>query len=153
MDTVDKATRSRMMSAIHSRDTRPELLVRRFLWHSGWRFRVCDKRIPGKPDIVVPRAHALVEIRGCFWHLHGWAWNGQKLVHEALCEDARAPKSNRAFWNAKFGTNVQRDARHERLWNKQGWNVAVVWTCGLAPGRRDETLAWLDRTLAAWADG
>ena len=151
MDTVDTATRSRMMAAIRSRDTRPELLVRRHLWAAGWRYRVCDRRIPGKPDIVVPRARALVEIRGCFWHRHGWQWDGRKLVHETLCDAATTPKSNRAFWNAKFRANVRRDAAHEVLWHDLGWNVAIVWTCGLTPDRLTGTLDWLTRTLGEWA--
>ena len=66
-----------MMAAIRSRDTKPELVVRKFLWARGWRFRVCDGKIPGHPDVVVPRARTLVEVRGCFWHRHGWAWAGR----------------------------------------------------------------------------
>jgi len=150
MDTLDKQTRSRVMAAIHSRDTAPELLVRRFLWRAGWRYRVCDGRIPGRPDVVVPRAHALVEVRGCFWHRHGWAWERGRLVHRECCPGATAPKSNRAFWNAKFRANVRRDALHERLWSDAGWNVAVVWTCGLAPASRERTLDWLRTTLEGW---
>lgn len=141
------------MAAIRSRDTGPELLVRRFLRGKGWRYRVCDRRLEGKPDIVVPRARAIVEIRGCFWHRHGWAWDGRRLVHEAFCAGATSPKSNRAFWNAKFRANVRRDAAHERLWHGQGWNVAIVWTCGLDPPRRERTLAWLERRLEKWAEG
>lgn len=151
MDTVTKETRSRMMAAIRSRDTRPELLVRRFLWGKGWRYRTCDRRLEGKPDIVVPRARAIVEIRGCFWHRHGWAWNGRRLVHEERCAEATSPKSNRGFWNAKFRANVRRDAAHERLWHDLGWNVAVIWTCGLEPASRAATLAWLERKLAEWS--
>lgn len=151
MDSVPPAVRSRIMAAIRSRDTRPEMLVRRYLWGQGWRYRVCDRRIEGRPDIVVPRARALVEVRGCFWHRHGWEWDGRKLVERAHCDGATMPKSNRSFWNAKFRANVRRDARHERLWREQGWNVAVVWACGLVPSRRAATLAWLERTLAAWS--
>ena len=151
MDTVDPSIRSRMMAAIHSRDTRPELLVRRHLWAEGWRYRVCDRRLPGKPDIVVPRAHALIEIRGCFWHRHGWIWDGRKLVHSSLCPDATTPKSNLPFWRAKFLANVRRDTAHERLWHTLGWNIILVWTCALTPTRLPSTLSWLSRTLAKWA--
>jgi DNA mismatch endonuclease (patch repair protein) len=151
MDTVPPAVRSRMMAAIRSRNTRPEMLVRRYLWGKGWRYRVCDRRIEGRPDIVVPRARALVEVRGCFWHRHGWEWDGRKLVERTHCAGATMPKSNRSFWNAKFRANVRRDTRHEQDWREQGWNVAVVWECGLVPSRLPATLAWLDRTLAAWA--
>ena len=89
---------------------------------------------------------SLVEIRGCFWHRHGWEWDGRKLVHAAFCADATTPKSNRAFWNAKFRANVRRDAAHELLWRDLGWNVAILWTCGLSPARLPSTLAWLSRT-------
>ena len=153
MDTVDPKTRSRMMAAIRSRDTEPEVLVRKFLWARGWRFRVCDRRIEGHPDVVVPRARAIVEVRGCFWHRHGWTWDGRKLVQEAVCDDATWPKSNRAFWNDKFRRNVRRDAAHEQRWLEAGWHVAVLWTCGLGPKRRDETLAWLARKLEKWSAG
>ena len=150
MDTVPPAVRSRMMAAIHGRDTRPELLVRRHLWGAGWRYRVCDRRLPGRPDIVVPRARAIIEIRGCFWHRHGWTWDGRKLVHETECPDATTPKSNRPFWNAKFRTNVRRDTRNEELWHASGWNVIILWTCSLDSRHLSATLRWLDRTLARW---
>lgn len=139
------------MAAIRSRDTGPEMVVRKFLWGEGWRFRTCDRRIEGHPDIVVPRARALIEVRGCFWHRHGWEWDGRKLVHAAECAGATTPKSNRAFWNDKFRRNVRRDQAHEALWRESGWNVVVLWTCGLEPSRREATLAWLARQLAKWA--
>ena len=139
--------RSRMMAAIRSRDTKPELLVRRFLWRQGWRFRVCDRRIDGRPDVVVPRARTLIEVRGCFWHRHGWEWDGRKLVQTGVCEGTTSPKTNRAFWNAKFRANVRRDADHERLWRESGWNVVVLWSCGLEGTERAQTLEWLDRQL------
>ena len=72
MDTITPEIRSKVMSAIHSRDTLPEMRVRKMLWANGYRFRVCDKRITGHPDIVIPRCRALIEVRGCFWHQHGW---------------------------------------------------------------------------------
>lgn len=138
------------MGAIHGRDTEPEMVVRRHLWERGWRYRVCDRRLPGKPDIVLPRARTVIEVRGCFWHCHGWSWDGRKLVQETECPGATWPKSNRAFWNAKFRANVRRDARNEALWRETGWNVVVLWTCGLDARHREATLAWLDRTLARW---
>ncbi len=150
MDTVPPAVRSRMMAAIRGRDTRPERLVRHHLWHAGWRYRVCDRRLPGHPDIVIPRARAIIEVRGCFWHRHGWTWDGRKLVHETECPAATTPKTNRPFWNAKFRTNVRRDARNEQLWHDAGWNVVVLWTCALDATRLPSTLRWLDRTLARW---
>ena len=111
MDTVTPEQRSKIMSRIRSRDTKPELLVRRMLFANGYRFRVCDRRIVGHPDIVIPRCRALIEVRGCFWHRHGWTWNGRKLVQETICRDASSsPASNRGFWQEKFRRNVRRDA-------------------------------------------
>ena len=139
------------MAAIRSRDTKPELLVRKFLHARGWRFRTCDRRFTGRPDIVVPRARTLIEIRGCFWHRHGWAWDGRKLVQESFCRDASSsPASNRGFWQEKFRRNVRRDAEHERQWAEEGWNLIVIWGCALKPAEREKTFRFILRTLERW---
>ena len=130
-DKFTKEKRSAIMRAIKGRDTLPEIVVRKFLHQNGFRFRVCDKRIVGHPDIVLPKYRTLIEVRGCFWHHHGWTWDGRKLVQVEACPQATAPKSNKAFWNEKFRKNVRRDLEHERLWAEQGWNVIVIWECGL----------------------
>ena len=148
MDKFSKEKRSKIMSAIHSRDTLPEIVVRRWLYANGYRFRVCDKRVVGHPDVVLPRLKTLIEIRGCFWHHHGWEWDGRKLVQTAECPQATAPKTNRAFWNAKFRRNVQRDQEHEQLWSEQGWNVIVIWECALKTvAEREKTFAKVDKWL------
>ncbi len=153
MDTVSKEKRSKIMSAILSRDTQPEVVVRKMLWANGYRFRVCDRRIVGHPDIVIPNCRALVEIRGCFWHQHGWEWNGRKLVQTSFCPIATRPKSNRAFWNAKFRRNVRRDARHECAWAAEGGNLIVIWERALKNEReREKTFAFILRNLAKWAE-
>ena len=152
MDTVSKAKRSEIMSAIHSRDTLPEVVVRTMLWANGYRFRVCDKRIVGHPDIVIPKCRALIEVRGCFWHQHGWEWDGRKLVQTSICPTATRPKSNRAFWNAKFRRNVRRDAEHEKAWADDGWNLIVIWECGLKTAKaREKTFAFILKNLAKWS--
>lgn len=138
MDTVTKEKRSEIMSRIRSRDTQPELIVRKRIFAAGWRFRLCDKRFPGRPDVVVPRAHALIEIRGCFWHQHG-------------CAKCSTPKSNSAFWTAKWEKNISRDKRHEAEWEALGWNVLIVWECALEPVRREETLQAVCLALDFWA--
>lgn len=150
MDTVSPETRSRMMAAIHSHGTAPELLVRRFLRAEGWRYRVCDRRIAGRPDIVLPRARAIVEIHGCFWHRHGWEWDGRKLVWTAFCPEATGPQTHRAFWNAKFRANVRRDAarRGALAGGRVGEHRALDLRTWEKTPRND--LAWLSRTLAAW---
>ena len=137
MDTVTQEKLSEIMSRIRSRDTKPELLVRRRIFAAGWRFRVCDKRYPGHPDVVVPGAHTLIEVRGCFWHRHG-------------CSKCSTPKSNIEFWQAKWERNLARDRRHETEWRKLGWNVIVVWECALAAVRREETLTDVCRALDLW---
>ena len=154
MDKVSKEKRSEIMSAIHSRDTVPEIVGRHHLFALGYRFRVCDRRIVGHPDVVLPRLKTLIEIRGCFWHHHGWEWDGRKLVQTALCAQATSPKSNKAFWNEKFRRNGRRDLEHERLWREQGWNVIVIWECGLSTrAAREKTFRFIDKTLKNFAGG
>ena len=152
MDKFTREKRSQIMSAIHSRDTLPEIVVRKWLFAHGYRFRTCDKKIVGKPDIVLPKLKTLIEIRGCFWHHHGRTWDGRKLVQAATCPQATAPKSNRAFWNAKFKANVRRDAEHEKLWAEQGWNVIVIWECALKTVKdRERTFAKVEKCLTDFA--
>ena len=137
------------MRAIHGAGTLPERVVRKWLYANGWRFRCQYKRVPGHPDVAMPKIRTLIEIRGCFWHHHGWEWNGRKLVQTAACPQATAPKSNRAFWNAKFRANVRRDQEHERIWRKAGWNVIVIWECALKTEKeRAKTFRWLGKRLA-----
>ena len=116
MDVVDRATRSRMMSGIRGRDTKPEKQVRSCLHRSGLRFRL-HARLPGKPDLVFPKHRAVVFVHGCFWHRH------------AGCRYATTPSSNVEFWQTKFEANVARDKRVMRALRKDGWRVFVVWAC------------------------
>jgi DNA mismatch endonuclease (patch repair protein) len=118
-DVVDRATRSRMMSGIRGRDTKPEKQVRSFLHRAGLRFRL-HASLPGKPDLVFPRHRAVVFVHGCFWHRH------------AGCQYATTPSSNVEFWQAKFDSNVERDRRVTRQLRKEGWRVFVIWECQLS---------------------
>lgn len=128
MDKFTPSQRSKCMSAVKSRDTKPEIFVRSFLHRNGFRFRVCDKKVFGHPDIVLPRYKTLIEIRGCFWHRHN-------------CAKATTPATNLEFWQKKFDANVKRDKEHERIWAEQGWNVIVVWECELKTAAdRDEKM-------------
>lgn len=138
MDTLTPEARSQLMSRIHSRDTKPELLVRARIFAAGWRFRTCDRRYPGHPDVVVPRAHTLIEVRGCFWHRHG-------------CALSSMPKSNIEFWQGKWDRNIARDREHEAAWKRLGWNVIVVWECALRPLMRERTLQRICEALDVWA--
>ena len=121
-DVVDRATRSRMMSAICGRDTRPELEVRRLLHREGLRFRL-HAALPGKPDLVFPKYEAVVFVHGCFWHRH------------PNCRYATTPASNQEFWQAKFNANVERDKRVVARLRREGWRVFTVWACRITEGR------------------
>ena len=127
-DIVDTRTRSAMMAGIRGKDTKPEIVVRRFLHRSGFRFRLHRKDLPGRPDIVLPRYRTVVEVRGCFWHRH------------EDCPFAYVPKSNRDFWLAKFSSNRERDSRNLRRLRDLGWHVIEVWECEL---NDDEVLSRL----------
>jgi len=122
-DVVDRATRSRMMSGIRSRDTKPEIIIRKYLHAAGMRFRLSPSHLPGKPDIVLAKYRTVVLVHGCFWHQH------------AGCKFAARPASNRQFWADKLGANVARDKRVRRLLRKAGWNVIVVWECQTRAGK------------------
>ncbi len=144
-DIVDSETRSRMMSRIRGRDTRPELGLRRALHARGLRYRLHDPRLPGRPDIVFPRFRAACFVHGCFWHRH------------AGCRYATTPATRAAFWAAKFEANVARDARNRIELLAVGWRVAVVWECALRHEGNEAVAAtvheWLLGTLAEYDSG
>ncbi|WP_072893254.1 very short patch repair endonuclease [Sphingobium sp. YR657] len=117
-DVVDAATRSRMMSGIRGKDTKPELVVRRGLHALGFRYRLHDRRLPGKPDMVLPRWRAAIQINGCFWHGHD-------------CALFRWPGTRQEFWRSKIGRNVERDREVEAALDRAGWRVLTVWECAL----------------------
>lgn len=110
--------RSSNMAAIRSRDTKPELFVRRTLHGNGFRFRLYRRDLPGKPDIVLPRFRITVMVHGCFWHGHG-------------CPAKHVPKSNSSYWSAKIARNMDRDARNIAALEERGWTVVTIWECSL----------------------
>lgn len=116
-DIVDPETRSRMMSGIRGKNTRPELALRRALHARGFRYRLHDKRLPGKPDLILPRFRAAIFVHGCFWHRHEG------------CKYATTPATRPEFWQAKFRENMERDQRNIDALLALGWRVAVVWEC------------------------
>lgn len=138
MDKISKEQRSRLMARIRGKDTLPEILVRKRLFALGWRYRVCDKRFQGKPDIVIPKARTIIDVRGCFWHRHG-------------CKDSTMPRSNIAFWMEKWSKNVRRDQRNEKAWRDAGWNLIIVWQCAFAGERLARTLDRVCAKIALWA--
>lgn len=118
MDVHSSEQRSFNMSRIRGKDTRPEIMVRKWLWANGYRYRLHRKDLPGKPDIVLPRYHAVIFVHGCFWHRHG-------------CWATTTPETRRDFWLAKFSENVNRDKRIIEALMKAEWRVMVIWECTL----------------------
>jgi DNA mismatch endonuclease (patch repair protein) len=127
-DIVDQQTRSRMMSGIRSRDTRPEMNLRRALHALGLRYRLHVRSLPGTPDIVFPKQRAAVFVHGCFWHRHPG------------CKLAATPKTREGFWAAKFSDNVKRDEAHLNELAELGWRTQVVWECELM-GKKPSVVA------------
>ena len=117
MDRLTPEERSRNMSRIRSKDTLPEILVRRILHRLGYRFRLHRRDLPGSPDIVLPGRRTVIFVHGCFWHRH------------PDCRNASTPKTRTAFWEEKFRRNVERDAHKEFELRNAGWHVATVWEC------------------------
>lgn len=118
-DVHSKETRSYNMSRIRSKDTKPELVVRKFLHKNGFRYRLHVKELPGKPDIVLPKYKTVIFIHGCFWHGHGG------------CKYFAIPKSNQTYWIPKIKNNVERNQGAELLLTANGWRVLKVWECSL----------------------
>lgn len=136
MDSLTRKERSELMSHVKSQNSKIELLVRSFLHQNGFRFRLHSRFLPGRPDIVLPRFHALVFVNGCFWHHHP----------DVTCKLARIPKSNIDFWNDKFAYNMNRDIKEKKELHALGWRVFCVWECQL--GRNaDKTLQRLANAI------
>ncbi|MHB1217122.1 MAG: very short patch repair endonuclease [Alphaproteobacteria bacterium] len=130
MDKLTPEARSRNMSRIRSRDTSPELAVRRFLHGYGLRFRLYKKAMPGKPDLVFPSRHACVFVHGCFWHGCPHCIDGTRRV-----------KSNTRYWSDKVRGNRARDERHYAALKKEGWVIFTVWECEISKADRLNALA------------
>ena len=127
-DTLTPEQRHRNMAAIHSSSTKPELKLRRALWSLGFRYRINERHMPGKPDIVLPKYRTVVFIHGCFWHGH------------KDCKYYTVPKTNTEFWTAKVARNQQRDQEVWRQLEAKGWYVIIVWECQLKKPSFEETV-------------
>lgn len=128
-DFLSKEERSVRMSRIRSVNTKPEILLRRGLWRNGFRYRVNDKKLSGRPDIVLPKYRTVVFVHGCFWHGHKG------------CKVYSVPKTNTEFWLAKVARNQQRDQEVWRKLEAKGWSVIIVWECQLKKANLEETVA------------
>ena len=145
----EQARRSANMAAIRSKDTKPEMIVRRGLWSRGFRYRLNHKRLPGHPDLVLRKYRTCIFVNGCFWH-------GHKVMSDVRCkkddvivssECCKIPKTNREFWVAKIRRNKERDKEEQRRLAEMGWHCITVWECELKPSKREETLESIAFTL------
>ena len=134
-DVHSPETRSYNMSRIRGKNTKPEEFVRKYLFAQGLRYRKNDARLPGKPDIVLPKYKTVIFVNGCFWH-----------AHEG-CRYFVWPKNNAEFWKKKIGGNIERDSKNQRLLTELGWKVIVVWECELKHSTFAKTLNALVHTI------
>lgn len=125
------------MSRIRSRNTTPERVVRQELWHRGYRYRLNDKRLPGKPDLVLPKYRAVIFINGCFWHGHRG------------CPKYVQPKANAEFWREKIARNIARDEINAQRLDTLSWTVITVWKCELTKKSREATIDRIQADLQA----
>lgn len=136
MDTVPPAVRSKIMASVGQKNTGAEVLLRKALYHSGLRYRLHDRRLPGSPDLVFPRFKAAVFVHGCYWHSHG-------------CYRSTVPKTRKSFWAQKFEANRLRDARKRDQLLERGWRVLTIWECTLV-GKTAKPLANTTKRIASW---
>ena len=145
----EQARRSANMAEIRSKDTKPEMIVRRGLWKRGFRYRLNHKRLPGHPDLVLRKYRTCIFVNGCFWHGHNVALpqidNGQLTIDNSAC--CKIPKTNREFWVAKIRRNKERDKEEQKRLAAMGWHSITVWECELKPAKREETLDSIAFTL------
>ena len=139
VDVVEPKIRSRMMSGIRGKDTKPEMLVRKALSAAGYRYRLHRRDLPGAPDVVMPGCRVAIFVHGCFWHVHSG------------CKNAKLPSTRPDFWRDKLEGNVARDRRAIESLRADGWRVLTIWECAT---RDAVTLATLPEALSRWiADG
>lgn len=137
MDTVDRETRSRMMSGIRSRNTKPELLIRKQLFARGFRYRINVKKLPGSPDIVFAKHQAVIFVHGCFWHGHD-------------CRFFRLPATRPEFWTEKINKNRKRDARALNELHALGWRICIIWECALRGKQKLIAMQETVDNIAGW---
>ena len=165
MDKLTTEQRHSNMAAIRSKDTKPEMIVRRGLWKRGFRYRLNHKRLPGHPDLVLRKYRTCIFINGCFWHGHNVSLTpdpslthnpspkgegdskGEGSEYIVNSECCKIPKTNREFWVAKIRRNKERDKEEQRKLAEMGWHCITVWECELKPSKREDTLESLAFTL------
>lgn len=134
-DTFSKTIRSYIMSCVKSKNTKPEIIVRKFLYKIGYRYRINFKKLPGSPDIVFQKYRVAIFINGCFWHGH------------QNCKRFRIPKTKEEYWINKIQKNIIRDELNQQKLKNMGWKVYIIWECQLNSKNINTTLSLLDSTL------
>ena len=148
MDKLSPQQRHANMAAIRSKDTKPEMIVRRGLWKRGFRYRLNHKRLPGHPDLVLRKYRTCIFVNGCFWHGHNITiTNKQETINVENSKCCKIPKTNREFWVAKIRRNKERDKEEQRKLAEMGWHCITIWECDLKPSKREETLDSIAFTL------
>ena len=135
MDSISSQQRHANMAAIHGKNTKPEMVVRRYLWGHGFRYRLNHPRLPGKPDIVMRKYRTCIFVNGCFWHGH------------EDCRHYTVPKTNTEIWHKKIQRNQERDREVQQKLAFMGWHSITIWECQLKPKVREKTLQSLTYTL------
>ena len=137
------------MAAIRSKNTKPEMIVRKGLWNRGFRYRLNSPKLPGHPDLVLKKYRTCIFVNGCFWHGHNVAEpqmdNGKWIMDNSEC--CKIPNTNREFWVAKIRRNQERDIEEQKALAEMGWHCITVWECELKPKNREQTLKSLAFTL------
>ena len=134
-DIFSKSKRSDIMSKISGKETKPEILVRKYLFSQGFRYRKNVRDLPGKPDIVLPKYKAVIFVNGCFWHGH------------ENCKKSALPTTNTEFWKEKISSNIIRDKKTYAELSDMGYKVLVIWQCELNAKKREITLSELTREI------
>ena len=165
MDKLTTEQRHSNMAAIRSKDTKPEMIVRKGLWKRGFRYRLNHKRLPGHPDLVLRKYRTCIFVNGCFWHGHNVSLTsdpsltpnpspkgegdskGEGSEYIVNSECCKIPKTNREFWVVKIRRNKERDKEEQRKLAEMGWHCITVWECELKPSKREDTLESLAFTL------
>jgi DNA mismatch endonuclease (patch repair protein) len=137
-DIISPEARSRMMSGIRGKDTKPEIIVRKALFAAGYRFRLHRRDLPGAPDVALPGRRIAIFVHGCFWHMH------------AGCKNAKLPGTRPDFWSIKLERNVERDRQAVKSLRANGWRVLIAWECAT---RDPAIITALPKTLADWIEG
>ena len=146
MDKLSADQRHKNMAAIHSKDTKPEMIVRKGLWCRGFRYRLNSPRLPGHPDLVLKKYRTCIFVNGCFWHGHKVEVRSEEgEVRSSDC--CKIPNTRREFWVAKIKKNQERDIETQKQLAKMGWHCITIWECELKPSKREQTLKSLAFTL------